>query len=238
MADYTVIKGLVTSNGDTGRDSIALDTATQLTATDVKHFKDYGFSIVGRYLTGTVGSNFVPKNLTTTEVKTIIDGGMGDFFRSMKMVDMSRITLLLVRASKMVERLFQRHYNLVCQQGQLFILQLMLIFKKGISRNGLFHISMQCKNILSGSIYKTGIYGTRNVCLHAEKSGINYSFVANMSLWMGGNLGFKMPDNWSFDQFVEYPIYGIDIDQGASSGRDKGVSHVNSSVKRIKYRVL
>ena len=79
IADYTVIKGLITSNGDTGRDSIALDTATQLTAEDVKHFRDYGFSIVGRYLTGTVGTDFKPKNLTPTEIKTILDGGMKFF---------------------------------------------------------------------------------------------------------------------------------------------------------------
>lgn len=54
-SDLTVIKGLLTSNGNTNRDSIACDTSTQLTAANVATLKQYGFSIVGRYLTGTVG---------------------------------------------------------------------------------------------------------------------------------------------------------------------------------------
>ncbi|WP_153551212.1 glycoside hydrolase domain-containing protein [Ligilactobacillus murinus] len=71
--------------------------------------------------------------------------------------------------------------------------------------------------------YEVGIYGTRNVCLHGEKLGVKKSFVADMSYGWSGNLGFKMPKNWAFDQFSEYPIGGTPIDQDASSGRDKGV---------------
>ena len=94
------------------------------------------------------------------------------------------------------------------------------------------------QNILSQSIYKTGIYGTRNVCLHAERVGIGFSFVANMSYGWSGNLGFKMPDNWAFDQFVEYPIYGIDIDQTASSGLDKGISGVAQTTPEVQTGYL
>lgn len=232
VADYTVIKGLVTSNGDTGRDSIALDTATQLTATDVKHFKDYGFSIVGRYLTGTVGSNFVPKNLTTTEVKTIIDGGM----RLFPIYEDGGYVENYFTASQGQQdgrTAISAALQLGLPAGTVIYFAVDVDFQEGDIEGTVIPYINAVQNILSGSIYKTGIYGTRNVCLHAEKSGINYSFVANMSYGWSGNLGFKMPDNWSFDQFVEYPIYGIDIDQGASSGRDKGVSHVNSSVKEL-----
>ena len=31
-----------------------------------------------------------------------------------------------------------------------------------------------------------------------------------------------MPQNWAFDQFVEYSAAGVDIDQVASSGKDQG----------------
>nr|WP_308723682.1 hypothetical protein [Lactiplantibacillus plantarum] len=43
-----------------------------------------------------------------------------------------------------------------------------------------------------------------------------------------GNLGFKMPENWSFDQFNEFTgaSTGIDMDQVAVSGKDNGVSKV------------
>ncbi len=73
---------------------------------------------------------------------------------------------------------------------------------------------------MAGTEYSPGIYGTRNVCLHGEELGMKYSFVADMSYGWSGNLGFKMPQNWAFDQLVEYPIGGTPIDRGASSGKD------------------
>ena len=55
-ADLTVIKGLLTSNGNTNRDSNTFDTATQLSAAQAKQLKQFDFSIVARYLTGSVGA--------------------------------------------------------------------------------------------------------------------------------------------------------------------------------------
>ncbi|MBT9079944.1 glycoside hydrolase domain-containing protein, partial [Lactobacillus delbrueckii subsp. bulgaricus] len=57
---------------------------------------------------------------------------------------------------------------------------------------------------------------------------VKYSFVADMSSGWSGNLGFKMPENWSFDQFNEFTgaSTGIDMDQVAVSGKDNGVSKV------------
>ena len=80
-ADLTVIKGLLTSNGNTNRDSIALDTSKQLTDTDIANFKRYGFSVVRRYLTGSVGvgANKRPKNLTTDEIRRITNAGLAIF---------------------------------------------------------------------------------------------------------------------------------------------------------------
>ena len=54
---------------------------------------------------------------------------------------------------------------------------------------------------------------------------MKYSFVADMSYDWSGNLGFKMPKNWAFDQFVEYPIGGTPIDQVAASGKDSGTKY-------------
>ncbi|MDU1359054.1 MAG: DUF1906 domain-containing protein, partial [Citrobacter freundii] len=79
IAGNRVIKGLLTSNGDTTRDSIACDTSKQLTSSDVALLRKYGFSIVGRYLKGAVGNAFTPKNLTASEIKSITDGGMSIF---------------------------------------------------------------------------------------------------------------------------------------------------------------
>lgn len=46
-----------------------------------------------------------------------------------------------------------------------------------------------------------------------------------MSSGFSANLGYKMPKNWSFDQFFEYSLGGIDIDKvGVSGYWDNGQS--------------
>ncbi len=236
-ADYTVIKGLVTSNGGTGRDSIALDTATQLTAEDVKHFRDYGFSIVGRYLTGTVGTDYKPKNLTSTEIKTILDGGM-KFFPIYEDGGYVESYFTASQGQKDAQTAIKTALDLELPAGTVIYFAVDVDFQDGDIDGTVIPYIKAIQNILSQSIYKTGIYGTRNVCLHAERVGIGFSFVANMSYGWSGNLGFKMPDNWAFDQFVEYPIYGIDIDQTASSGLDKGISGVAQTTPEVQTGYL
>ncbi|MDT3393433.1 MAG: DUF1906 domain-containing protein [Bacillota bacterium] len=76
--------------------------------------------------------------------------------------------------------------------------------------------------------YNVGIYGTRNVCSHALAAGAAKTcFVSNMSTGFSGNLGYKMPEKWGFDQFVEYSIGSLPIDQVAASGLDKGSDTFN-----------
>lgn len=80
-SDLSVIKGLLTSNGNTDRDSIALDTSAQLTDKDIANFKRYGFSVVGRYLTGSVGTGASKRSkyLTSDELERITDAGLRVF---------------------------------------------------------------------------------------------------------------------------------------------------------------
>lgn len=74
--------------------------------------------------------------------------------------------------------------------------------------------------------YKAGIYGPRYVCTRVSECGLaNTSFVSDMSSGFSCNLGYKIPNNWAFDQFYEMnfssnPTFAIDKD--AYSGRDKG----------------
>ena len=93
---------------------------------------------------------------------------------------------------------------------------------------------------MNNSIFKIGIYGTRNVCNRvtaASGTNILYSYVADMSYGWSGNLGFKMPKNWTFDQFVEYSAAGVDIDQVASSGKDQGSTafKIDPNVVRLEF---
>ncbi|KRM95750.1 ybfg like protein [Liquorilactobacillus aquaticus DSM 21051] len=226
-ADLTVIKGLLTSNGNTDRDSTAFDTATQLTSAAIAKFKNAGFEIVGRYLTGTVGtgSNERPKNLTADEITAITSAGLSIF--------------PIYEDGGYEEKYFTNSQG-TTDGGMATAAARKLGFPEGTTIYFAVDVDIQdgdidgtvtpyLKGVLAAvadSGYEVGVYGTRNVCLYAEKIGVKYSFVANMSYGWSGNLGFKMPSNWSFDQFTEYTAgsTGIDIDQDAASGKDKGVS--------------
>lgn len=60
---------------------------------------------------------------------------------------------------------------------------------------------------MSYSGYQNGVYGTRNVCSQIINNGYaSFAFVSDMSTGYSGNLGFPMPRQWSFDQFVEFTI--------------------------------
>lgn len=76
------------------------------------------------------------------------------------------------------------------------------------------------ENILGG--YKAGIYASRNICARVCDAGYAVSsFVSDMSTGFSGNLGFPIPDNWNYDQFIEISGYHgkWDLDRVAYSGR-------------------
>lgn len=224
-ADLAVIKGLLTSNGDTNRDSNVIDTATKLTAAIAKKFKAAGYDIVGRYLTGTVGvgSAKKDKSLDETEIAAITSAGM-------------RIFPIYEDGG------YEQSYFTAAQGQHDAKVAAAAAQKLGFPSNTPIYFAVDV-DILDGDMagtvepyvnallanldgYQVGIYGTRNTCLHAQKLGVKYSFVSDMSYGWSGNLGFRMPTNWAFDQFTEFTgaSTGIDVDQDAASGRDNGVA--------------
>ncbi len=216
IAGNRVIKGLLTSNGDTTRDSIACDTSKQLTSADVATLRKYGFSIVGRYLTGSVGNAFTPKNLTTSEIKAITTGGMSVFpiyqdgGAEIEYFTETQGVLDAMTAASAARVLGFPNNTIIyfacdvdIQEGN--ISTTIIAYMRGVN-SGL---------VKSG--YRAGIYGTRNVCAHVLKAGYAVRcFVSDMSTGYSGNLGYAMPMNWSFDQFIEYSIGNIPIDQVAT----------------------
>lgn len=93
-----------------------------------------------------------------------------------------------------------------------------------------------------GILPSDGIYGTRNICLHAKRNEINNFYVSNMSTGWSRNLGFPMPEGWDFDQFTEYTHGGVDIDQVSSSGKDLGCKNFDVSedisVNKVIHRFI
>lgn len=84
-----------------------------------------------------------------------------------------------------------------------------------------------------GGRYIQGVYGSRNVCSRvSSESYARHSFVSGMSYGFSGNLGFPMPDNWSFTQIKEFDFQPsssdpFPLDNNVMRGSDPGCGPEN-----------
>lgn len=229
-ADLTVIKGLLTSNGNVNRDASAMDTSKQLTASEVTYLKSQGYNIIGRYLTGSVGVGADKRNkyLTRTELHNIVSAGLSVFpIYQDGGADISYFTAN--QGMKDANLAGQAARSLGIPSGTTIYFAADLDVEDGNIDGTIIPYIKAVANQLAG--YKVGIYGTRNVCSRAYAAGaVTSAFVADMSTGFSGNLGFPMPKVWAFDQFVEFTLGGIPIDNLGTSGRDDGIKTVNSSI--------
>ncbi|HAP4089316.1 TPA: DUF1906 domain-containing protein, partial [Enterococcus faecalis] len=241
IADVVVIKGLLSSAGDIRRSADGADTSTQLTRSQIQTLVDNDIKIVGRYLTGTVGIGKDERNkyLTTEELNNIFsknlsvfpiyqDGGAAlayfTYDRGLsdgkKAIDAAKnLNIPLTTVIYFAVDLDMLGEEILAYAGEYF---------KGVSA------------VMSYSGYQTGVYGTRNVCSQIINNGYaSFAFVSDMSTGYSGNLGFPMPRQWSFDQFVEFTIGSgngaVGIDLIATSGRDSGFNELSNDTNNDNY---
>ncbi|WP_395320374.1 glycoside hydrolase domain-containing protein [Fructilactobacillus frigidiflavus] len=229
-ADLSVIKGLLTSNGNVDRDSDTCDTSFQLTSTNAQKLKKFGFNLVGRYLTGTVGvgSNRRKKNLTASEIENIVNAGLS-IFPIYQDNDGSEDYFTAAQGFSDAHIASVKANELGFPQGTTIYFAVDTDVQDGDIPGTVFPY-MEAINYAVDSKFKVGIYGTRNVCGKTLEQGYAVNaFVSDMSTGYSGNLGYKMPNKWAIDQFTEYNFADIAIDQDASSGRDMGISKFNPS---------
>ena len=248
-ADMTVIKGLLSSAGNTSRDSIACDTSTQLSLEQIKYLKSIDFSVVGRYLTGSVGTGANKRNkyLTSEEIENLVNEGFSIFpiyqdggWEENYFTSSQGKTDAILASNAAMELGFPTG-------ATIYFAVDVDVLDGNIDSTVLPYIKAVHDTLSTISLYKTGIYGTRNVCQRAVDAGaVTNCFVSDMSTGFSGNLGFKMPKEWAFDQFIEMTVGRGDmlfpIDQVASSGRDAGVKNfdIDSSqkVNTISHNIL
>ncbi len=232
-ADKGTWMSLLTSSGDTSRPAVAADCATILTAEKAKTLYSNGYRYIGRYLTGTYNGG-VSKAITKEEAEIIFDAGLRFF--------------PIYQTSARLESYFTESQGTEDAKAAIEAAQ-----KLGIPKDTIIyfavdfdatasHISSRIlpyfekvSEVMNKSVYRTGVYGTRNVCIStAEKGYTCSSFVSDMSTGFSGNLGFRLPSDWAFDQFATVTLGSgdgeIEIDKNGFSGRDKGVAalHVHS----------
>lgn len=237
---------LLISCGDTSRSSKACDCATILTEEKAKTLYDNGYRRVGRYLTGKIASG-TSKAITKEELKVIFDAKLYPFIiyqesaNKVTYFTTSRAKIDIDKAIEKAEDLFiprgtTIYFAVDCDPQESEITSYIIPYFQTINE--------EMKNTYNNK-YIVGIYGTRNVCTKvSEKKYIEYSFVSDMSTGFSGNLGFKIPDNWSFDQFTTTTIGTedgkIEIDKDAMSNRDLGIIDdlFLSDVGQVYYSIL
>ncbi len=211
-ADIATWMSLLTSHGDTTRPALAADCMTKLDAEKAKALFDNGYRYVGRYLT--VDS----KAITKQEAQTIFDAGL-KFFPIYQTSADKYDYFTAAKGTEDAKKAADAAKNLGLPLGTVIYFAVDFDPTDVQITNAVIPYFESLNAEMSG--YKIGVYGTRNVCTKVSDNGYAvYSFVADMSSGYSGNLGFKMPKNWAFDQFATVNVGGFAIDKNAYSGRD------------------
>jgi len=229
--DYTTWAQLLVSSGDTSRDAAGCDGITEITAERGRLLKANGYEIVGRFLDEHLSPGdpyYLGKALKPGEPQTILNAGLRFFpIFQYNGTQLENFTYDKGRDQggkahqKAVEHrigprtciYFAIDYDATDEEIDSHVLP----YFRGV-RDGLADF---------GSRYTFGVYGSRNVCIRiSREGGATWSFVSGMSWGFSGNLGFPLPENWSFNQIKEYdfqPGWGLDHNIWRL-GSDPGVS--------------
>lgn len=231
ICDTDTWMSLLLSKGNPDRSCVACDTRFEMTNLRLNYLNSNNYEIVGRYLTGT---EF--KVIREKELERIINAGLEVALLFQESTDdVSYFTnnrgktdaINAVNAARTfgVPGGNVIYFAVDFDPTDTQITQYILPYFKGISDN------------ISTS-YKVGVYGTRNVCTRVMN--MNYAetcYVSDMSTGYSGNMGYKIPDNWNFDQFSEISnidtgdFENMDIDKVAYSGKYNNVSYVYREIQ-------
>lgn len=221
---------LMTSCGDTSRAASACDCATILTTEKAAALKYGGYSVVGRYLTGT--ANGISKALTVSEIQIIFNAGLA-FFPIYQAGGANNAYFGSAQGTVDAKAAIEAAESLGIPSDTIIYFAVDYdALDTQINSNVLPHFQA-INSYFSSAVttsYRIGIYGSRNICTSVCDAGYAVSsFVGDMSSGYSGNLGYQMPENWAFDQFYTTTVGSgsglIEIDKDAYSGRDTGIAN-------------
>lgn len=230
--DLTTWLSLFVSYGDKSRSALACDCATKLTAAKAKTLYDNGYRYVGRYLTKVPGG--LDKDITIEEAQIILDAGL-NFFPIYQTVGTKKEYFTAEQGTADANAAIEAARKLGVPNGTIIYFAVDFDALDVDITNNVLPYFAKVHETMEKSIYKTGVYGVRNVCTRVSDKGYACSsFVSNLSSGFSGNLGFPMPENWAFDQFATVTVGEgnsvISIDKDGFSGRDTGVRKLDAAI--------
>lgn len=220
---------LLLSKGNPDRACTACDTRFEITSSRAEELKNKGYQIVGRYLTGTTF-----KVLRDDEPQRILNSGLY-FFPIFQESSTSVSYFTEERGKTDAENAVRaaRKFRIPEENVIYFAVDLDATSAQ-ITNYVLPYFKALSENI--DSAFLVGVYGTRNVCTQVCESGYAATcFVSDMSTGYSGNMGFKIPSNWNFDQYAEIDMDTTTdgewaIDKDAYAGRYAPVSELDGYV--------
>lgn len=232
--DLSTWLSMFISSGDTSRSAKACDCATILTAEKAKTLYDNGYRYVGRYLSGTAYGN-VSKALSKEELQIAFDAGLRVF--PIQQGSATKVSYFTeAQAILDVDNAYKYANSLCIPAGTVIYFAVDCDpLDTEITSNIIPYFKKVFENMRDekNSKFRIGIYGTRNVCTRVSDKGYAVrSFVSDMSTGFSGNLGFRIPNNWAFDQFTTVTVGQdsgkIEIDKDGFSGLDSGIDHLST----------
>lgn len=226
---------LFLSSGDPTRPALGADCAMILNEAKAKTLYNAGYRYVGRYLTGTYGSDRISKALTLEEAQIILNNGLR-FFPIYQDGGTSLSYFTASQGTKDGQTAIEAAVALGLPKDTIIYFAVDFDALEYQVNSNIIPYFRAVYAELSQSIYNVGIYAPRYVCTLVANAGYSCSsFVGDMSTGFSGNLGYPIPDNWAFSQFANLEgdnALGsgdgrIEIDKDAVSGRDQGVERLD-----------
>ncbi len=227
-ADLVTWLSLLTAPGDASRKAVAADSATILNEAKAKLLYTEGYRYIGRYLTN--ASSGFDKALTREEAEIILSSGM-NFFPIYQTAGNSYSYFTASQGTEDAGKAMDAAYKLGLPENTVIYFAVDFDATRSQINGNILTYFKKIKERMDKSRYKVGVYGSKGVCLTVtEKGYADFSFVSSLSSAFYGNSGFKMPDNWTFNQFSETTLKGTGIsfaiDKNDFSERDEGVSYL------------
>lgn len=205
--DVNTWMSLLLSKGNPDRGSLACDTRFEMTTRRLQYILSQGHQIVGRYLTG---GDF--KELRMGEPQRILSAGV-QFFPIFQESPGSIEAALEYFTEQNGRRdaetaVHQANVHGIPSGNVIFFAVDFDATEDMIDSTVLpYFEALKDKMDSLGSPYKIGVYGTRATsrAVISNHYAIT-SFVSDMSTGYSGNMGYRIPDNWTYDQFHEYSV--------------------------------
>lgn len=234
IGDYPTWAELLVSTGDPNRPGTGADMASTITSARANALVSAGYKVVGRYLTNEQVSNPLDKAIKPGELATIFGAGL----RLFPIFEEGGYTLSWfsnAQGNADALRALQaaKSYGIPAGTVIYFAVDVDAQQTDIDGRIVPYFRGVQSTFAANGYQYAVGIYGSRNVCSTVSAHGlVRYSFIGGLSTGWSGNLGFPLPKNWTFNQIQGLTVGtgtgSVAIDKNVVSGRDPGISAVNT----------